>query len=100
MTIHHGLPPAAVRPQSAWLVMEDADLVTLVETARAIGWRFGRDLGILSYNDTPMKRVVANGVSVISTDFAEMGRQAARFLRDGTLADPVVPTRLILRHSL
>ena len=35
----------------------------------------GRDIGVISYNDTPLKELL--GITVISTDFETMGETAA-----------------------
>ena len=64
----------------AYLTIDDNDLVTIVETAIANKWRIGKDIGIISYNDTPLKKVVANGITVISTCFAEMGEKIAQMV--------------------
>jgi len=61
----------------AYIVIDDEDLVYVVEHARAAGLQIGQELGIVSYNETPLKKIAANGISVISTDFAEMGFQMA-----------------------
>lgn len=66
----------------AYVVIDDEDLVYLVEHARAEGLKIGTDLGILSYNETPLKKIAANGISVISTDFAEMGIQMAELVKN------------------
>jgi DNA-binding transcriptional regulator YhcF (GntR family) len=93
--------PAAIRPGEAWFVIEDADLVALVQAARRDRLRIGRDLGILSYNDTPMKAILEPGMSVVSIDFAELGRKAVRQILDPSAPRVVTePTRFISRGSL
>jgi len=60
----------------------------------------GQDVGVISYNETPMKKYVKDGISVISTDFELMGQKAAEFV---TSSEPVqfkVPTFLKIRSSL
>ena len=64
----------------SYIVIDDEDLVTLVESAKNQGLIIGQDIGIISYNDTPLKKVVGNGVSVISTDFDAMGRGIAQMI--------------------
>ncbi len=34
----------------------------------------GKDIGIISYNKSPLKEVMANGITTISTNFEEMGK--------------------------
>jgi len=59
-----------------------------------------RDVGVISYNETPMKKYVKNGISVISTDFEEMGAKAAQFANTNQPVFTTIPTRLKLRSSL
>jgi len=95
------LPEAGVGPGQAWFVIEDTDLVRLIKICRARGYRLGRDVGVVSYNDTPMKEVVQDGISVISIDFAELGRKAARMALDLRPGRRIVePTHFLSRNSL
>lgn len=64
----------------AYIVIDDEDLVYLAENAKASGLKLGTNLGIISYNETPLKKIAANGISVISTDFAEMGSLVAQMV--------------------
>jgi len=64
----------------AYIVIDDEDLVYLVEHARNSGLQIGQELGIISYNETPLKKIAANRISVISTDFAEMGTRIAEMV--------------------
>ena len=66
----------------AYFVIEDTDLVAFIGSARKRGLRIGRDIGVLSYNDTPMKEVTDPSTSVVSIDFAELGRKAVRQVLD------------------
>jgi DNA-binding LacI/PurR family transcriptional regulator len=40
----------------------------------------GKDLGIVSNNKTPLKGIVASGITIISTDFAQMGKTMAEMI--------------------
>ncbi|MBN1821061.1 MAG: GntR family transcriptional regulator [Prolixibacteraceae bacterium] len=60
----------------------------------------GKDVGVISYNETPMKKYVEKGITVISTDFELMGQKAAEFVNSGESVQFVVPTTLKLRSSL
>lgn len=60
----------------------------------------GTDVGILSYNETPMKKFIYKGISVISTDFKLMGQMAAEFASGEIDMDFCVPTKIFFRESL
>jgi DNA-binding transcriptional regulator YhcF (GntR family) len=59
----------------AYIIIEEADLVNLLKQVRDKGLTPGVDIGIISYNDTPLKELL--GITVISTDFKVMGETAA-----------------------
>jgi DNA-binding transcriptional regulator YhcF (GntR family) len=86
--------------KEAFIVIEDSDLAGIIKEARIKKWAIGKDLGILSYNDTPLKEVLAEGISVISTDFQKMGKQAARMILDKEMRQIENPFSLIKRKSL
>ena len=83
-----------------YFVFEDIDLATILEQANRKKFRLREDIGILSYNDTPMKQFIADGITVISTDFKLMGKRAAEFAEVNEKLDFMVPTELIIRESL
>jgi DNA-binding LacI/PurR family transcriptional regulator len=64
------------------------------------GFEPGREAGVISYNETPMKKYVKNGITVISTDFELMGQKAAEFVVLGEFVRFEVPTTLKLRSWL
>jgi DNA-binding LacI/PurR family transcriptional regulator len=68
-----------LRPQDAYILIEENDLVNLVKQVREQGYTMGKDIGIVSYNDTPLKELL--GITVISTDFKLMGETAAYMIR-------------------
>jgi DNA-binding transcriptional regulator YhcF (GntR family) len=91
-----------ILPDTAYFVVDDNELVIIVEYCMESGYELGKSIGVLSYNETPMKRIIANGISVISTDFAMMGVRAADQIisATGKQTQEVIPTSLILRGSL
>lgn len=58
-----------------YLTIQERDLVNLVRQARKKKLILGKDIGIISYNETPLKELL--GITVISTDFKVMGETAA-----------------------
>ncbi|MDX9881954.1 MAG: GntR family transcriptional regulator [Prolixibacteraceae bacterium] len=99
-SIHKKVTDIDVKKGQAYFVIKDNDLVSIVKNCKQKGFQLGIDMGILSYNDTPMKEIVGSGISVISTDFIEMGRKAADFVARKEKISEQLSTRLILRGSL
>ena len=80
-------------------MIDDDDLVTLVETANKMKLKLGKDIGIISYNDTPLKKVVGKGISVISTDFSEMGKGIVKMIKQNNRIAIKNKTTFVNRES-
>lgn len=80
-------------------LMED-DLVTLIEKIVSLDFKLGTEVGIISYNETPLKKLLLNGITTISTDFKLMGTMAAEMIKNQISAHREVPFYLTLRASL
>lgn len=80
-------------------LMED-DLVILVEKMLNTDLVVGKDVGIISYNETPLKKIILNGITTISTDFKTMGQKTAEVILSGGKEHVKVPFNLTLRPSL
>ncbi len=84
----------------AYFVIKEDDLVSIVKSCKAQGLKLGTDVGLIAYNDSPLKELVGEGITVISVDFAEMGRKAARFVTSKVKLFETLAPKLILRGSL
>ena len=69
-----------VNKGEVYISMEESDLVSCIKFAREKKLMIGKDIGVLSFNDTPLKEVLENGISVISTNFVRMGSLAAELI--------------------
>lgn len=80
-------------------VMED-DLIVVLEKILQKKLTLGEEVGLISYNETPLKRLLFKGISTISTDFVQMGKTAAELIKNDSKELKENPFRLILRASL
>ena len=83
---------------TAYVAMDTAKLAELLKAIQATPLVLGQEVGILSFNETPLKELL--DITVISTDFAGMGRQAAQQLLDKTVVTLKNPFFTIRRGSL
>jgi DNA-binding LacI/PurR family transcriptional regulator len=84
----------------AYFVHSDRNLVRLVKTINEKQLKLADEVGIVSFNDTELKEVVANGITTISTDFKEMGRELAKSITNKSKESIEIPTKMIVRQSL
>ncbi len=83
----------------AYLVIDDLDLASIVKNSRKRKWRLGQDTGLISYNETPLKSVVSEGITTISTDFELMGKQLVEMVCDSKITNIHNVAKLIQRNS-
>lgn len=89
-----------IAPGNAYINLMEDDLVTLIKKIKDTGYAVGQQVGILSYNETPLKEILLDGITVMSTDFAQMGKTAAQLVLNNTCQHIENPFRLIVRQSL
>ncbi len=88
-----------VKRGDLYLLVSDRTLACFLDQCEEKRLQLGVDVGVISYNETPMKKYVKNGITVLSTDFVMLGKMAAAFVLQGQPLKHTVPTNLILRNS-
>ncbi len=81
-----------------FITIEESDLVNLVKQIRATDLEIGKDIGVISYNDTPLKELL--GITVLSTDFVKMGESAAEMILNNKKGKIKNPFNFIDRNSI
>jgi len=100
--IHKNIHPDIIQKQEAYLILVsqlDTDLIELARIAKAKGCKIGEDIGIISYNESPVNEVILNGLTVFSTDFVQMGELAAKMIKEKNLRKIRCNFRLIRRGT-
>jgi DNA-binding transcriptional regulator YhcF (GntR family) len=80
-------------------VMED-DLIEILDQIKQLGLSLGKDVGLISYNETPIKRLLFDGISTISTDFVKMGELVADLVKTNARNKIENPFLFLQRSSL
>jgi DNA-binding transcriptional regulator YhcF (GntR family) len=83
---------------TAYVVIRETDLVELVKKIRQTSYLLGREVGIISFNETPLKELL--NMTVITTDFEAMGKTAATLLLEKHRGKVRNPFYTIRRGSL
>jgi len=82
------------------LLFKDSDLIFAIGELNKRNLQAGKDVGLISFDDTPMKSVLNGGITVVSTDFRKMGETAASLLLENRKEMIKNPFSLILRNTL
>jgi DNA-binding transcriptional regulator YhcF (GntR family) len=98
--ILNGLNNHKIERGSVYINLTEDDLVTLIEKIIEGNFQIGKDIGVISYNETPIKKIILDGITTISTDFKMMGEKAAELLLNNSVEHIRIPFKVTLRNSL
>jgi len=83
-----------------YINLMEKDLVILIERILVKKLKVGKDVGVISYNEIPLKKIILKGITTISTDFQQMGQQAAELIISRSKQHIEIPFSLVLRDSV
>ncbi|HEV9038564.1 MAG TPA: GntR family transcriptional regulator [Puia sp.] len=92
--------PKMLVPDTLFITLTDEILIDLIELQQQSKLRIGKGIGIISYNENPLKRILAGGIATLTSDFEKMGRTAAECIINKSTIVTRNPFYLILRNSL
>ena len=90
----------SIEPGTLYITAEDHEMVAILKQADGRGLTLGSDFGLISYNDTLVKEILAGGISILSTDFKGMGITVAEMIKDKTVRTVANPCKLTIRSSI
>lgn len=77
----------------------DNELIQLIKEVKEKGFEPGKDIGIISYNESPINDIILNGLTVFSTDFKQMGELAAKMILERSMKKIRCNFNLIRRNT-
>ena len=89
-----------IQPGEVFISLMEDDLVVLVERIIELKYKVGEEVGVISYNETPLKKIILNGITTISTDFRFMGTAAAQLILEHSTRHVEVPFYYTKRASI
>lgn len=96
----HNIANEPIKEGEAYINLMEDDLVMLIEKILATKMVVGKHVGVISYNETPLKKIILNGITTISTDFQMMGEKAAQLIIEQSTDHVEIPFYLTMRASL
>jgi DNA-binding transcriptional regulator YhcF (GntR family) len=96
----HDVSREPIKEGEVFINLMEADLVTLIEKILVTKLKVGKHVGVISYNETPLKKIILNGITTISTDFEFMGKKAAELILNNSTEHFEVPFYVTKRSSL
>ncbi len=96
----HEIGKSAIEKGSVYINVMERDLVMLIEKILEQKLQVGKEVGVISYNEIPLKKIILNGITTVSTDFDWMGKRAAQLILENSRDHVEVPFHITLRDSL
>jgi DNA-binding transcriptional regulator YhcF (GntR family) len=96
----HNIATEPINDGEVYINLMENDLVVLIEKILSTKLKVGKNVGVISYNETSLKKIILNGITTISTDFEMMGRQAAALILEQSTEHIEIPFYLTMRSSL
>lgn len=95
-----GLEEDEFEKNQIYFTLTEADLVQTIRFAEKNQWEIGEELGIISLNDSPIKEILANGITVFSLECAKMGEIVANSIKNLQRLNESIDIKFIARKSL
>lgn len=96
----HDIQNEPLHSGEVYITLMENDVVVLIERLLQTKYKIGEDVGVISYNETPLKKIILNGLTTISTDFQKMGEIVAQMIINNQREHVENPFYLTLRASL
>ena len=96
-----GFQDEDVEDGNVYITLGDIDLVTAIKSAQSQNLECGKQVGLVSLNDSYCKEILAGGITIISSKPAEMGKLAAGLVNGSKRCQTItVSMEMILRNTL
>lgn len=89
-----------LQKNEAYVLISDDDLYRFIKISKEKNWKVGKDVGVVAYNDNPVKELLEDGITTISTNHDEIGRIAAQMILSNDFKRIKSPFEFIQRKSL
>lgn len=83
-----------------YILLDDKSLLKIIKKMKMQNFSLAKDIGVISYNDTLLKEIVEGGITTITTDFNEMGKNLAKMILNKENKKIENPNKLIIRNSI
>ncbi|MFY0654890.1 MAG: GntR family transcriptional regulator [Cyclobacteriaceae bacterium] len=98
--VHSEMATASVENGQLYIVKEEEDLVELIKQSNKKQLVLGKEVGIICYNDSPIKEILGGGISTITPDYMELGVALTKMILNKEILKTKNGFKVIKRNSL
>lgn len=91
---------AGIQQGEAYIIVSDDDLYAFIRRIKQKKWTLGKDCGVVAYNENPVKEILCEGITTISTSHEAIGQLAAQMILTKKFERIKSPFQFIRRNSL
>jgi DNA-binding transcriptional regulator YhcF (GntR family) len=95
-----GLDEDDFRSGEIYFTLQDEDLVQAIKYAEQKNLSLGKDVGLIAFNDSPLKEVLEGGISVLSNQANKIGQLVASIILENAKTSQEINLEFIIRKSL
>ncbi|MEO1261720.1 MAG: GntR family transcriptional regulator [Bacteroidota bacterium] len=92
--------PGSIKKGTVYFTIGDGDLWSILKDSKEKNLEVGKDIGVLSNSNDPVKEIICGGITTNSIDFSLMGHRAAEYVLNREPIQETIPTILTRRNSL
>jgi DNA-binding transcriptional regulator YhcF (GntR family) len=96
-SVIEGADDEEIISQTAYIIIEEAELAEIIKKIRNSKYKLGKDVGLISFNETVLKELLE--ITVITTDFDIMGKSLGQMIINQNFAHIKNPFTIIRRKS-
>lgn len=89
-----------IKKNTLYMTFSDNDLWGILKDCNQDEFELGKDIGILSTNDSPVKEFISGGITTLCVDFVEMSNMTAHFIKSRDKIQHILKPKLTRRKSL
>ena len=82
------------------MTLDDSSLISIIKQVKEKKIKIKRDIGIISFNESPLKEIIEGGITTISTNFSMMGKKLAEMIESNSRTLIENEIKLITRNSI
>ena len=98
--ILHSKDDINIRKNYVYMTLDDSSLITIIKQLKEKKFKIKRDIGIISFNESPLKEIIEGGITTISTNFSMMGKKLAEMTESNNRTLIENEIKLISRNSI
>lgn len=98
--ILHSKDDINIRKNYVYMTLDDSSLISIIKQVKEKKIKIKKDIGIISFNESPLKEIIEGGITTISTNFSMMGKKLAEMIESNNRTLIENEIKLISRNSI